>query len=152
MKRNIIFYFIVILIISCIISCKTEKITNFEELKKKYENVEFKNCDEYLKALNETAELYYKEADKIIENKENINDEFLNIQEFLFQLYEQAELFYDDCPKELEKFEIEFDKKMQEKLKNFGIDESEYENLEYDDDKYIEDTEIGEENSDTIIE
>ncbi|HXK80947.1 MAG TPA: hypothetical protein PLO05_02170 [Bacteroidales bacterium] len=94
---------------------KTEEVAKAKDLDgliKKYDGVEFKDCDEFLAAANEMLDVFVLTIDKAYEGDEKAEEDFMKLTEFMEQFDEQAQKFEEECPEKM----AEFDKKSEEKF------------------------------------
>lgn len=125
--KKVLLFAVSALILFSVFSCGDKKATNIEELKKKYDGKEFKNCDEYLAAAEEMFDVYFATIDKAIDGDEAAKKEIDEFEKFMDNFYGPADKFAKECPEKFEAFEAKFEKKMEEYMpklmKVFGLDE-----------------------------
>lgn len=113
------------LIIFGVSSCD-KKAKNLDDLKKKYEGKEFKNCDDFEKAFNEIFDVYFATIDKAAEGNEDAKKELENFDAFLGTLDKANTDFEKDCPEKAKELQETMEKKMEEYLpklmKAYGLD------------------------------
>ena len=86
------------LIMLSMFSCGNKKATTLEELKKKYDGKEFKNCDKFIEAANEMMEVYFATVDKAVEGDEQAKKDVEAFDDFMQDFESQAEKFEKECP------------------------------------------------------
>lgn len=132
------------LILFGVFSCGDKKATNLEELKKKYDGKEFKDCDEFIAAAEEMFDVYFATVDKAVEGDEKAKTDMEDFEKFMEDFEDQAEKFEEECPDKFKAFEEKFEKKMEEYMpkimKLYGLDDL-YE--EMDDAEWEEEWEEG---------
>jgi Rad3-related DNA helicase len=124
-------------------SCGNKKAENLADLKKKYDGKEFKNCDKFLEAMNESFDVYFSLIDKAYEGNEEAKKEMEEFDKYFNSFDSQAEKFEKECPEKFEEFQKNLEKKMEEKMeklmKIYGLDEL-YNNTEMEEGEYAEDS------------
>ena len=81
----------------------TKKASNLTELKTKYSNKKFKDCDEFLEAGTEMIDVYIETINKAYEGDEDAKVDLDRFDTFMNQYDKMAEEFAKECP---EKFDI----------------------------------------------
>ncbi|MCK9498888.1 MAG: hypothetical protein M0Q45_05215 [Bacteroidales bacterium] len=123
--KKVLLFAVSALIIFGLSSCD-KKAKNLDDLKKKYDKKEFKDCDEFLVASQEMMDVYFATIEKAADGDENAKTDFEGIEEFLGQFDEQHEKFAEECPEKFEEFEKKLESKMEELmpkiLKMYGLD------------------------------
>ncbi len=130
-----------LLIVSC--NNKTEKTekkrdlpkaTNLGELKDKYENIKFNDCDEFLEAGTEMIDVYIETIDRAYEGDEEAKTDLDRFDTFMNKYDALAEDFALECPGKFEAWADDADVKVSEASnKLFEIYKSDYEfEMEYD--------------------
>lgn len=144
MKKSLILIssiLFVLLIVSCNNKTKeTEskknlpKATNLEELKDKYANIEFDDCEEFLEAGTEMIDVYIETIDRAYEGDEEAKSDLDRFDTFMNQYDALAEEFSLECPEKFEAWADDADVKVSEASnKLFEIYKSDYEfEMEYD--------------------
>jgi hypothetical protein len=94
--------------------CGDKKATTLEELKKKYDGKEFKDCDEFIAAAEEMIDVYFATIDKAVNGDENAKKELDEFDKFMDNIKDESEKFEDECPDKFKAFEDKFDAKMKE--------------------------------------
>ncbi|MDD4149420.1 MAG: hypothetical protein PHE33_05270 [Bacteroidales bacterium] len=113
MKKTVIFLLSALLIFT-IFSCGSDKpAENLTDLKAKYKDKEFKDCDEFIVAAEEMMEVYFKTIDKASEGDEAAKKDIEAFEAFLDNWGNDAEKFEKECPEKFEKFEEKFETKME---------------------------------------
>lgn len=102
------------LILFGVFSCGDKKATTLEELKKKYDGKEFKDCDEFIAAAEEMIDVYFATIDKAVNGDENAKKELDEFDKFMDNIKDESEKFEDECPDKFKAFEDKFDAKMKE--------------------------------------
>lgn len=109
---------IVILLLSIVLSCNNDEAkktkqkriaeaTNLKELKEKYTNYEFEDCDEFLAAGDEMIEVYIETINKAYDGDSLAKKDLDRFDTFLNQYDALAVEFSKECP---EQFEVWADK------------------------------------------
>lgn len=139
--KKVLLFAISGLVMLSLFSCGNKKATNLEELKKKYDGKEFKNCDKFIEAANEMMEVYFATVDKAVEGDEQAKKDVEAFDGFMQDFESQAEKFKEECPDKYKEFEDSFEKKMEEYMpkimKLYGLDDL-YDNLDTEDWEEVE--------------
>lgn len=134
--KKVLVYAISGLIMLSLFSCGNKKATTLEELKKKYDGKEFKNCDKFIEAANEMMEVYFATVDKAVEGDEQAKKDVEAFDDFMQDFESQAEKFEKECPDKYKEFEDNFEKKMDEYMpkimKLYGLEDL-YDDVNSDD-------------------
>jgi len=131
--KKVLLYVVSGLILLSVFSCGNKKATNLEELKKKYDGKEFKNCDKFLEAANEMMDVFYATIDKAAEGDEQAKKDLEEFDKFMEGFNKQAEKFEEECPDKFKEFEETQEKKMEEymdKVLKLYADEFDMEDME----------------------
>jgi hypothetical protein len=112
--KKVLLYVVSGLILLSVFSCGDKKATNLEELKKKYEGKEFKDCDKFIEAANEMMDVFYATIDKAAEGDEKAKKDIEEFGKFMDGFDKQAEKFEEECPDKFKAFEEAQEKKMEE--------------------------------------
>lgn len=123
--KKIAYLFIAFALVFAVVSCgnkdekkdknETEEVAkakDFDELVKKYDGVEFKNCDEFIAAADEMLDVFVITIKEAYDGDEKAEANFMKLTEFMEQFDEQAQEFEEECPEKM----AEFDKKAEEKF------------------------------------
>jgi len=132
MKKVLMFAMSALILVS-VFSCKEKKATNLEELKKKYDGKEFKDCDKFLEAANEMMDVYFATIDKAVEGDEQAKKDIEDFETFMENFEDQSEKFEEECPDKFAEFEKKMETKMDEYMdklmKLYGLEDL-YEDME----------------------
>lgn len=132
MKKVLMFAMSALILVS-VFSCGDKKATNLEELKKKYDGKEFKDCDKFLEAANEMMDVYFATIDKAVEGDEQAKKDVEGFETFMEDFEDQAEKFEEECPDKFAEFEKKMETKMDEYMdklmKLYGLEDL-YEDME----------------------
>ncbi len=145
-KKNISHFVLTISILVLLISCnnnqkETEEIkeikvaTNLEELKEKYANYKFKDCDELIKAGDEMIDVYIATINKAYEGDSLAKKDLDRFDTFLNKFDIVAEELANECPNKFEEWAEKTDLRVSEvNDKLFEIYKIDYDSdiLEYD--------------------
>ncbi|MDY0143033.1 MAG: hypothetical protein RBR97_14180 [Bacteroidales bacterium] len=113
MKKTVIFLLSAVFMLT-IFSCGSDKpAENLSELKEKYKDKEFKNCDEFIVGAEEMMDVYFKTIDKAVEGDEAAKKDIEAFEDFLNTWEKDTEKFEKECPEKFEKFEKDFEQKME---------------------------------------
>jgi hypothetical protein len=149
--KKVLMYVVSGIILLSIVSCGAKKAENLEDLKKKYDGKEFKNCDKFLEAAEEIFDVYFATIDKAVEGDEQAKKDVESFDKFLEGFEGQAEKFEKECPEKFAEFEKKLETKMEEYMsklmKLYGFDDL----FEGMDDEW-EDTEWEEELTEEVVE
>ncbi len=125
--KKVLLYVVSGLILFSVFSCKDKKATTLEELKKKYDDKEFKDCDKFIEAASEMMDVYFATIDKAIEGDEQAKKDVEDFDKFMKGFESQSEKFAKDCPDKFNDFEAKFEKKMEEYMpkimKLYGLED-----------------------------
>lgn len=133
--KKVLLYVVSGLILLSVFSCGNKKATNLEELKKKYDGKEFKDCDKFIEAANEMMDVFYATIDKAAGGDEKAKKEVEEFGKFMEGFYKQDEKFKEECPDKFKTFEDAQEKKMEEymdKIMKLYADDFNMENMEED--------------------
>ncbi len=116
--KKVLVYVIAAVLAFGLLSCngKQEKAENLEDLKKKYEGKEFKNCDDFIEAAEEMIDVFIAIIDRAADGDEGALEEIDAMEEFMNQFEKQAEKFEEECPEKYLEFENRAEEKMAESL------------------------------------
>jgi hypothetical protein len=135
MKKALLFVVSAVIMFS-VFSCSEKKATNLEELKKKYDGKEFKDCDAFIAAAEEMIEVYFATIDKAVEGDEKAKKDVEDFEKFMEDFEDQSEKFEEECPDKFKAFEEKFEKKMEEYMpkimKLYGLEDM-FEEMEGED-------------------
>jgi hypothetical protein len=121
---------------------KEEKAaTNLDELTKKFDKREFKNCDEFLAAGDEIIDVYIATVNKAYDGDAKSKEDLEEFEVFMNNFDKKAEKFSLECPDKFDQWATKTDERVAavtEKL--ITIFYEEYEGLEWDEelDKELE--------------
>ena len=126
--KKVLFYVFTGMFFLSFIACNSDKpATNLDELKEKYDDKEFKDCDEFITAAEEMMDVYFATVDKAAEGDEDAKKEVEEFEDFMDGFEEQAEKFEEECPEKFEEFEEKFEAKMEDYMekimKIYGLDD-----------------------------
>jgi len=113
--KKISIFIILALLLSISFSCKNKKAktseknrievaTNLKELKEKYSNYEFKDCDEFLAAGDEMIEIYIETINKAYEGDSVAKKDLDRFDTFMNQYDALAVEFSKECPEQFEEW------------------------------------------------
>lgn len=111
MKKILLFTFSTLILFSTF-SCAAKKATNLQELKKKYDGIEFKSCDEFISAYEELSDVYFATIDRAVKGNKKAKNEMIGLDALMINFNEQSIKFEKECPDKLKAFDEEFMKKM----------------------------------------
>jgi len=143
MKKLTSFMFcgiILITLFSCNNNKKTEQTTksrqaeNLADLQEKYNDKEFKDCDEFLAAGDEIIDVYIKRVNEAYDGDEKAKEDVEEFEMLMQKFDKQADKFSVECPEKFEKWAEKTDKRVAEiteKLVVIFYDE--YQGLEWND-------------------
>ncbi len=137
--KKVLFYVFTGMFFLSFIACNSDKpAENLEDLKEKYNDTEFEDCDEFIVAAEEMMDVYFKTVDKAAEGDEDAKKEMEEFEEFMESFEDQAEKFEEECPEKFEEFEAKFEVKMDEYMEKimdiYGLNDvdDEWEDSEWD--------------------
>lgn len=93
-----------------------QKAKNLEDIKKKYEEIQFKTCDEYISAAEELSIVYFSTIKNGAKDDKNTKDEMLELGEILNNFNKQSIKLKKDCPDKLKAFKKYFKKEKEKYL------------------------------------
>jgi hypothetical protein len=116
-KRIIVVILTVAVILACSDKKKKEKVQikspeNYQDLKDKYANLNFSNCEDYFEAGYEMINVYTSAIAKAYEGDSIARDELDKIEIFIESFDSQADKWRESCPEEF----LEFDKAVDEQV------------------------------------
>ncbi|MDD2636082.1 MAG: hypothetical protein PHW82_11350 [Bacteroidales bacterium] len=114
MKKTVIFLLSAVFMLT-IFSCGSDKpVENLNDLKEKYTDKEFKNCDEFIVAYEEAINIYFELIYKVDEGDEAAEKELEELEVFVSKWDNDFEKFENECPEKLKALDEKIDKKMDE--------------------------------------
>lgn len=138
-------FLIICLVTGLVISCNNDKkaevkkekpAENLQELIKKFDGKEFKDCDEFLAAGDEMIDVYIKTVNKAYDGDEKAKEDLQEFDQLMNKFDSQAEKFSVDCPEKFEKWAEATDKRVAEVTdKLLVIFYDEYEGVEWDEEE-----------------
>ncbi len=114
---------------------------NLDELVKKFDNKEFKDCDEFLAAGDEIIDVYIATVNKAYDGDAKAKTDLEVFEDFMNKFDKTAEKFSVECPDKFDKWAEKTDKRVSEVTdKLIQIFYEEYEGLQWDEniDKELE--------------
>lgn len=132
-----------VIITSCKFKSKSKeeesKARNFTELFDKYDKKDFKDCESFMKGMDEMMDVYLETIDKAYNGDETAKKELEKFDKFFTQFDTQADKFSVECPELFDKWAEKNDKRIAEATdKLVKIYNTEYEYLEYDESIEVE--------------
>lgn len=124
--KNTLIIIIVTLLLSATSSCGTKmteisktkspkKIETVKDLKEKYANKKFKDCDEFLAAADEAYALYFEIIEKAVIGDKKAKKELAEIENFLEKSFGvKGQIFKKECPEKFAKWEEKYTEKLAE--------------------------------------
>ncbi|MDD4149419.1 MAG: hypothetical protein PHE33_05265 [Bacteroidales bacterium] len=112
MKKTVIFLLSVVFMLT-IFSCGSDKpVENLNDLKEKYKDKEFKDCDEFLVAYEEAMDVYFKLINIVDEGNEEALKDIEGLENFVSNWDKDFEKFEKECPEKFEALNKKIDEKM----------------------------------------
>ena len=132
-----------VIITSCKFKSKSKeeesKAKNFTELFDKFNKKDFKDCESFMKGMDEMMDVYLQTIDKAYNGDETAKKELEKFDKFFAQFDTQADKFSVECPELFDKWAEKNDKRIAEATdKLVKIYNTEYEYLEYDESIEVE--------------